>query len=158
MVDFLDINLIDAKVDVIIQSNNCFNTQGAGLAKAIKEKYPEVYAADCQTEKGDPNKLGTILPVKLLHDQQPFYCFLNYNQFKFGRNQRQVNYESFYRALTLSRDKCLELGYKTLGLAHGMSCNNAGGSWPIILCMIEDVFLQSEVQVYICKYKTYHPF
>lgn len=158
MVTWLDKTLLEAEVDVIIQSNNCFNTQGAGLAKAIREKYPEVYSADCQTVKGDPNKLGTILPVKLLQETKPFYCFLNYNQFKFGRTKRQVNYESFYRCLEASRDKCLELGYTTLGMPHNMSCNNAGGCWPIILGMMEDVFLNSQVDAYICKYKTWQPF
>lgn len=157
MIHFLDCNLIDAKVDVIIQSNNCFNTQGTGLAKAIRDKYPEVYEADCQTIKGDPNKLGTILPVKLKSDL-PSYCFLNYNQFKYGRTKRQVNYESFYRCLETSLEEARKLNLKTLGLANGMSCNNAGGCWPICLCMIEAVFQDTEIDVYICKYKTYQPF
>lgn len=157
MVSWSEKTLLEADVDIIIQSNNCFNTQGAGLAKAIREKYPEVYEADSKTAKGDPNKLGTILAVKLL-DISPFYCFLNYNQYKFGRNKRQVNYESFYRCLELSKEKCLELGFKTIGIPHGMSCNNAGGCWPIILCMIESVFNDDQVEAIICKYKTWQPF
>jgi O-acetyl-ADP-ribose deacetylase (regulator of RNase III) len=157
MVTFWDCNLIDAKVDVIIQSNNCQNTQGAGIAKAIRAKYPEVYEADCQTIKGDINKLGTILPVKL-NSEFPSYCFLNYNQYKFGRNKRQVDYEAFYKCLEASEIKAKELGLKTLGLPYKMSSCNAGGKWPVILGMIEAVFLESEIECYICKYETYHPF
>lgn len=151
MINFVNINLLNAPVDVIIQSNNCFNIQGTGVAKAIREKYPEVYDADCETEKGSPSKLGTILAVPLAHGQQPYYCFLNYNQYKYGRGQRQVNYESFYRCLEATRDKCLELNLKTIGLPYNMSCNNAGGIWPICFCMIESVFLKTNLDVYICK-------
>lgn len=158
MVTFVDETLLQADVDIIIQSNNCFNTQGAGLAKAIREKYPEVFEADSKTIKGDPNKLGTILPVKLINLQRPFYCFLNYNQFKWGRDRRQVNYESFYRCLELSKEKCIELGYKTIGIAQGMSANNAGGTWPILFCMIEEVFNDDKVEALICKYKAWQPF
>jgi O-acetyl-ADP-ribose deacetylase (regulator of RNase III) len=157
MISFVDINLLDFECDVIIQSNNCFVTMGTGLAKAIREKYPEVYESDCKTYHGDIKKLGTILPVKLNSDL-PSYCFLNYNQYRFGRNKRQVDYEAFYKCLEQSLQKIRELGLKTMGIAYGMSCNNAGGTWPICLCMIEAIFQDSEIEVYICKYKTYQPF
>ena len=42
--------------DVIIHGCNCFCTMGAGIAKAIKARFPEAYQADCQTPKGDRAK------------------------------------------------------------------------------------------------------
>jgi O-acetyl-ADP-ribose deacetylase (regulator of RNase III) len=158
MVDFLNQDLLEVSVDVIIQSNNCFCTQGTGIAKAIREKYPEVFTQDSLTKRGDANKLGTILPVKLVTSVAPYYCLLNYNQYKFGRNKRQVNYESFYRCLELSKDFCIKNGCKTLGLPYKMSCHNAGGSWPVVLCMIESVFNDENIKAYICKLPEIDPF
>lgn len=45
---------------VIAQGCNCFCVQGAGIAKYISSTYPNVYAADLATEKGDRKKLGTF--------------------------------------------------------------------------------------------------
>jgi hypothetical protein len=33
---------------------------GAGIAPQIKSKFPDAYIVDCQTTRGDINKLGTI--------------------------------------------------------------------------------------------------
>lgn len=56
-------NLLDfaeqGMFDLIIQGCNCFNTMGGGLAREIKERYPQAYAADCETIRGDRNKLGS---------------------------------------------------------------------------------------------------
>lgn len=144
-------NLLDIKVDIIIQSNNCFITQGTGIALAIRNKYPEVYKADQATVRGDRDKLGTILPVKLEANSQPYYCFLNYNQYNYGRNKRMVNYEAFYNCLELSRDKCIKLGYKSIGLPYFMSCKNASGDWNVISAMINSVFNNSDIDIFICK-------
>ena len=48
------------KFDVIVHGCNCMCTMGAGIAKQIKQKFPEAYRVDCQTKKGDRSKLGTI--------------------------------------------------------------------------------------------------
>ena len=151
MIELINQNLLDAKVDVIIQSNNCFNTMGAGIAKSIREKYPEVYEADQKTLRGNRDKLGNIYPIKLNTNSQPFYCFLNYNQFRYGRDKRYVDYEAFYTCLEKTRDKCLELGLTNIGIPANMSCSNAGGSWSIIFAMIEEVFNDKDLRVLICK-------
>ena len=36
----------NGEFDIIVHGCNCVNTMGAGIAKQIKEKYPEVYYAD----------------------------------------------------------------------------------------------------------------
>ena len=46
--------------DVIIHGCNCLNAMGAGIALTIKKVFPEAYAADCKTPRGDKSKLGTI--------------------------------------------------------------------------------------------------
>lgn len=46
------------EVSVIAHQTNCFNTMNSGVAKAIRQLYPEAYFADCKTVKGDYKKLG----------------------------------------------------------------------------------------------------
>ena len=51
---------VKGEFDLIIHGCNCFCTMGAGIAKTIKEKFPEAYRADLETEKGARSKLGQI--------------------------------------------------------------------------------------------------
>lgn len=51
--------------DVIVHGCNCFNTMGAGIAKQIRDQFPEAYEADCKTKKGDSSKLGTYTSVNI---------------------------------------------------------------------------------------------
>lgn len=51
-------DLLQAEVDAIGHCCNCFCTMGKGIAPKIKKEWPEVYAADCATRKGDRTKLG----------------------------------------------------------------------------------------------------
>lgn len=46
------------KYDAVIHGCNCFNTMGSGVAKALRDKWPQVYAVDNETTKGDIRKLG----------------------------------------------------------------------------------------------------
>lgn len=44
--------------DIIVQGCNCFNVMGSGIAKQIKEQFPDAWHADQETLAGDRNKLG----------------------------------------------------------------------------------------------------
>jgi O-acetyl-ADP-ribose deacetylase (regulator of RNase III) len=45
--------------DVILHGCNCWCEMGAGIAKAIRQGFPEAYQADLATTPGDWSKLGT---------------------------------------------------------------------------------------------------
>jgi len=48
----------EGKFDIIVQGCNCHNVMGAGIARQIREEFPDAWLADQQTLKGDKNKLG----------------------------------------------------------------------------------------------------
>lgn len=56
-------NLLDlaeqGMFDVVVHGCNCFNTMGGGIAREIRERYPEVAEVDSKTVRGDYQKLGT---------------------------------------------------------------------------------------------------
>ena len=55
----------EGKFDVIIHGCNCFCRMGAGIAKSIKEEFPQAYEADCATVPGVRDKLGTMTSAKV---------------------------------------------------------------------------------------------
>ncbi len=57
--DLLKLGL-DGRFDVIVHGCNCQCVMRAGIALAIRNTFPEAFAADCATTKSDRKKLGTI--------------------------------------------------------------------------------------------------
>ena len=54
---------LDGRFEVIIHGCNCQCAMGAGIAKTIKQAFPEAYDADKATAKGSRRKLGSMSTV-----------------------------------------------------------------------------------------------
>lgn len=156
MIKMVDCNLLDADAEIICQNCNCFNTMGSGVALSIRTEYPEAYEADCQTKKGDKNKLGTVSLAVVKdpssHKNQKIKAICNiYGQYSMGAGERHVNYEAIYSGLEELKIR-LKPAIKTIGLPYKMGADRAGGNWDIIYKMIEVVFENSGFDVLICRY------
>jgi O-acetyl-ADP-ribose deacetylase (regulator of RNase III) len=122
--------------DTIIHGCNCFNTMGAGIAKQIKEQYPEAYKADLKTKKGDINKLGNCSHV-ILYEREYSQIIINaYTQYRYG-GKSSVDYDAIEKVFTrlnewdtLSQTK---MGIPFIGSGY------AGGDWEKIKGIIERV-------------------
>lgn len=81
--------------NVIVHGCNCFETMGSGIARQIREEYPEAYEADKNYSfAGDYNKLGNY-SVML---GKSFNIINAYTQFGFnrgGQNEDVFEYTSF---------------------------------------------------------------
>jgi hypothetical protein len=71
----------DDEFDAIVHGCNCFNAMGKGIALSIKNRWPEVYAADCKTTKGGRNKLGTYSFAIRCIDFRPSVLYAQSNPF-----------------------------------------------------------------------------
>jgi len=130
-------NLLDlaeaGEFDVILHGANCFNTMGAGLAREIRNRYPQAAYVDSKTKNGDYNKLGNW--TECVAGEQSQFTILNcYTQYKMSRSTDVFEYTAF--ALILQ--KLLHFhGQERLGFPYiGMGL--AGGSKETILAMIKE--------------------
>lgn len=146
-----DCNIFDGGAEGIIHQANCQNTMGSGIAKQIHARYPEVYEEDCKTKAGDYSKLGTFSWVKT--NDGKFYIYNCYSQFRYGREQRHTNYEAVYNGLVSIKKHAESHQLNSLSLPHNMGCMLGGGSWHIVNAIIEDVFDNSDIVLYICRYE-----
>lgn len=48
----------NGQFDIIVQGCNCWNVMGSGIARQIREEFPDAWLADQETLEGDRNKLG----------------------------------------------------------------------------------------------------
>lgn len=119
--------------DIIVQGCNCFCTMNSGLAKQIKDQYPEAYAADLKTEKGSWNKLGDYS----LFRGKRFTIINAYTQFGFnkpGECKDVFDYNAF--AIILEK---LERTFGSSSFGFPLiGCGLAGGNKERILDMLKD--------------------
>lgn len=141
-------NLLDlaeaGEFDIVVQGCNCFNTMGGGIAREIRERYPEVAKADAETIRGDYRKLGTWTEgyAGAYIDQQTYqlrssnrFTIINaYTQYNMSRGEDVFEYTAFQLIL----EKLIHCyGDKRFGfpkIGQGL----AGGNPEVIMPMIED--------------------
>lgn len=167
MVFLLDLNKImikDLKADIftvpcdaLLHQANCMHTMGSGIARVIRETFPEAYEADCKTKIGDKDKLGTFsyAGVRNLKYQHIGYIVNLYSQFDFSSEKRCTNYEAFATGLETLRNlmKAKNPNKKfILAIPYRIGCSRGGGDWRIVRMIIESVFAdESNFTVIICE-------
>ena len=130
---FVTGNLIDlaeaGEFDLIVQGCNCFNTLGGGLAREVRERYPDAAKVDAATTKGDYDKLGNYT---IMHS--PKFDIVNaYTQYHMSRGDDVFEYAAF--ALILQK-----LAHRYPGRRFGfplIGCGLAGGDESVIMEMLQ---------------------
>lgn len=154
MIQEFEGNISSTSAEIIAHQVNCQGVMGAGLAKQIKDKFPEVYEAYhecCLNYNRDKNLLlGSVLyqPVK-----NKRLCIANlFAQDKFGRGC-QTDYEALKKCFEqIERDSRSK--YFKIAIPFKIGCGLAGGDWEgVVYPMIKDIFSQSPVVLEIWKYK-----
>lgn len=157
MVEIIEKDLFQAQIDIVVHSANCQNTMSSGVAKLVKERFPEAYAADLETTKGDKDKLGKFSAAKVNNPEFPQikYVINCYTQFTFGTDKRQTNYEAFYNSLEAVRNNLIDKKRQDLviGMPYKIASDRGGASWAVIEAMIRDIFEASPIKVIICKFE-----
>lgn len=120
--------------DVIVHGCNCQGAMGAGIAKAIRDRFPEAYAADLATPKGDPAKLGTISTADIERDGVRFVVVNAYTQVHWRGRGRKVDDDAVRLAMAEVRRRFtgLRIGYPLIGAGLG------GGDWKVLSGLIDE--------------------
>lgn len=127
-------DILEVKEGLILHGVNCQKVMGAGLAKAIRDKWPIVYKKYLEHFRYFDNQaiLGYFLPVQVTPDLWVGNCF---TQYFYGRNNRQINYEAVYTSLegafTWASDSSLDVIHMPK-----IGCNLGGGEWSIVESMV----------------------
>lgn len=132
-------NLLDlaetGNFDIVIQGCNCFNTMGGGIAREIRERYPQAASVDSMTVRGDYTKLGnwTAAPSSSRLADCKFHIINAYTQYNMSQGTDVFEYVAFQLIL----QKLVHVyGNQRIGLPYiGMGL--AGGDKAVIIPMIE---------------------
>ncbi|MBU2714344.1 macro domain-containing protein [Zooshikella harenae] len=119
--------------DVIIHGCNCQCQMGKGIALTIKNMFPEAYAADCKTEKGAREKLGTYSFAEVEKNGHRFTIVNAYTQFHWRGAGVKADYEAIRKVMSTVKQQFsgLRIGYPLIGAGL------AGGDWDVIAQIID---------------------
>jgi O-acetyl-ADP-ribose deacetylase (regulator of RNase III) len=146
MVKIISGNLLDSKEDYICHQVNCRGVMGSGVAKAIRDKWPEVYEAYLQHISmciGTP--LGSICYAPIEHSNQEVVNM--FAQFSYGYDGlRYTSYDAFCNCLSaMSRDIPKS---KTIAFPYKIGSDRGGANWNIIYAMICEILGDWDVTIY----------
>ena len=119
---------LDGEFDVIVHGCNCFCTMGAGIAKSIKDIFPEAYEADLRTENGSKDKLGSISFATVKRGNNEITIVNGYTQYSPGGSGMLVDCDAVHSVMKEVRSKFsgMRIGYPMIGAGL------ARGDWTII--------------------------
>lgn len=125
---------LEGKFNVIIHGCNCFNAMDAGIAKQIKDIFPEAYKIDFSTEKGSTDKLGTISYITTARNESKIIIVNGYTQFNYEKNGILADYDAIRSVMKLVKKK---FSGKTIGYPK-IGAGLAKGDWNIISRIIDE--------------------
>lgn len=132
----------DGDVPIIMRQCNCQRVMGAGLAKLIKSRCPNAYAA----YMSDKNmRLGGY---SVAIDNGCHVVNL-YGQDRYGRRERHTNYAALSMAIMRV---VIDSGLKTFGIPKNIGCVNGGGSWFVVEDILVDIEKMFGIEFLICDY------
>jgi len=152
-------DLLCSHENIIGHQVNCQGVMGAGLARHVKEKYPNVfeeYKLECQIYRRERTLMGKCQLVKVNTDKWIANLF---GQYQVGTvaNDR-VDNESLdalqkkrYEALKQSLYELKSFAQQhhlSVALPYQLGSGLAGGSWEVVRQMIEEVFHDYYVTIY----------
>lgn len=118
-----------SRFNIIAHGCNCFHIMGGGIARLIKENFPEAYKADKETEFSSYNKLGTY---SVGYSEKHRLRILNlYTQYEPGVASPMCEIPLDYNALRLVLRKVNNDFIGHLGIPW-IGCGLAGGDQQIV--------------------------
>jgi hypothetical protein len=149
MIKHIKCDIFESGADVICHQVNCQGVMGSGIARQVREKYPNVYETykelcGCDEPK---NLLGIAQPVQANDKTIIVNIFAQEN---FGYDGKcYTDYNALRKGFETVRDNNEE---DVIAIPFLMGCHRGGGDWNVVYKMIEEIFADSDCEVLICEY------
>lgn len=140
-------DLLEANVEYICHQVNCMGKMNSGIAKSIREKWPEVYDFYYKICK---NHASNLLLGRIYGIYTGKNTVINmFSQLKYGYDgKKYTSYDAFWDCLIKIKER-VPAGSR-IGFPYGIGSVRGGASWDVIYTMIKEV-LSENFEVYIYR-------
>lgn len=137
---------LDSNARVIAHQTNCQGVMGAGVALAIRERYPEIMPA-YQEACSAKNMLGKC---QFIRTNDGHFIANLFGQDGIGCG-RQTDYKCLRSALSLLVEKMKTQGLTSVSMPYNLGCGLAGGDWEVVREMLREVFEDTNIRLELWK-------
>ena len=150
MIKIIDGDLLESGADIICHQVNCSNAMNSGVAKQIREKYPEVFQAYQSLCKPRSNCKHTLLGECQVVETSNGKCIANlFGQLGYGYDgQQYTNVDALKRAMIKLRNRCIDNENITIAMPYGIGSVRGGAKWEDVYSIIEEVFSDMNVEIW----------
>lgn len=151
-IKYQTIDIFEAPVQAIVHGCNCFHTMGGGIARLIRDKFPDSYQADLNTAYASKDKLGLFSIGKVNSDPNVKYVINLYTQYGYGTDEVHLDYGALESGMTRVVSWAEGTDPKmSIGIPYGIGCGLAGGNWVRVKAILEKAFLNTTVSGIVCR-------
>ncbi len=120
--------------DVIVHGCNCMCVMDAGIARAIKQAFPEAALSDQQTQPKDRSKLGSLTYATVERSGLELTIVNGYIQYDYRGSGVLVDYDALRSVMREVRRRFSgrRIGYPKIGAGL------AKGDWSIIAPILDE--------------------
>lgn len=146
MVTVVKGNLLNASEKIIAHQVNCQKKMNSGVAKAIREKWPNVFE---EYQKVEP-QLGFV--DFILVDRNYHYVANMYAQDNYGYDGKQyTNYDAFRQCCKQIVEICRNLSMTkkyTVAMPYKIASDRGGADWDKIMDILLEEFTDIDLTLY----------
>jgi O-acetyl-ADP-ribose deacetylase (regulator of RNase III) len=157
MIKHIKCDIFESGADIICHQVNCQGVMGSGIAKQVRQRFPNVYEAYMETidyARSPKQLLGFAQPCSADLETKTGYDAIIMNLFAqetFGYDGKcYTDYDALRSCFEKVKDVCHST--MTVALPYKIGCARGGGDWNIVYKIIEEVFSDSDCDVLICEY------
>lgn len=161
MLKIIDGDIFESDADMIVHQVNCQGVMGSGIAKQVREKFPEIYKAykeECTKAKAfGESLLGTNSYYNIDDNGRCIACLFAQKDYGWDKKcytnyaaLRKCLHELKYDAWTLSNHYSRPF---KIAIPYLMGCCRGGGNWNIVSEMIEEELFDDSGDIEVTLYR-----
>ena len=142
-------NMFDTDIKVLAHGCNSHGVMGSGVARIVRDDYPEAYNMYVDVVKGAAYEvidlMGTVIPV----ETKGKVIINAITQHDYGRDgRRYVSYDAVSDAMININDWCVKYGETHVAMPQ-IGAGLGGGDWNVIEAIILSELTDVQPVVYI---------
>lgn len=127
---------------IIIHQVNCKGVMGAGFAKQVKDKYPQLFKN--YRERCMMFDYTELLGTNYYYEDENIIIVNMFSQNNYGTEARQTNYEAMATCL----DKIRKMyPTQTIIAPYRVGCGLGGGDWNIVSKLLEKYNIETSTNI-----------
>jgi O-acetyl-ADP-ribose deacetylase (regulator of RNase III) len=139
-------DLLQAGEDIIGHQVNCQGVMGSGIAKTLRDAYPNLYSEYKRfADQHHPREL--LGKCQLVEVGSKLVANL-FGQLTYGRdNIRYTDYGALKQSLLTLKERARSQG-DSVALPYNIGCGLANGDWKVVEAILQEVFIDYDVTLY----------